>query len=124
VLWWGDRFPALPDHARCFTDWRPLLEESRGLLEPALPGFRFLPVRGLETTSSPHLLSAELEALAAVYPSGLPMEARSVRRLNLLLQRHRFKWRAERRDSVVVLISNSPGEEDQGVANVRESPHS
>jgi hypothetical protein len=124
VLWWGDRFSALPGHARCFKDWRRLLEASRGLLEPTLPGFRFLPVRGLETTFSPHLLSAELEALAAVYPSGLPMEARSVRRVNSLLQRHRFDWRAERRDGVVVLISNSPVEEDQSVANVRESPRS
>jgi hypothetical protein len=124
VLWWGDPFPDLPGHARCFTDWRRLLEASRALLEPTLPGFRFLPVRGLETTFSPQLLSAELEALAAVYPSGLPMEARSVRRINLLLRRHGFGCRAERRDGVVVLITNSPREEDGDVANLRESPHS
>ena len=124
VLWWGDRFPDLPGHARCFSDWRRLLEASRALLEPTLPGFRFLPVRGLETAFSPQLLSAELEALAAVYPSGLPMEARSVRRINLLLRRHGFGWRAERRDGVVVLISNSPGEEDRDVANLRQSPRS
>ena len=32
VLWWGDRFPDLPGHARCFSDWRRLLAKD-GLID-------------------------------------------------------------------------------------------
>ncbi|HEY4866157.1 MAG TPA: hypothetical protein VIK45_11685 [Candidatus Dormibacteraeota bacterium] len=104
VLWWDRPAPGLPPHARCFADWRALLEASRRLLDPVAPGFRLLPVRGLETTTCHHLLSAELEALVAAYPSGLPIESRSLRRVNTLLQRHGIDWRVERQDGVAVLL--------------------
>jgi hypothetical protein len=108
VLWWGRPTPGLPPHARCFADWRPLLEVSRRLLDPVAPGFRLLPVRGLETAARHHLMSAELEALVAAYPSGLPIESRSLRRINGLLQRRSIDWRVERRDGVAVLLQTTP----------------
>jgi hypothetical protein len=104
ILWWGDRFASLPAHSRCFNDWRGLLEATSRLLEPALPGFRFLPVRGLGTEVGENLMSPELEGLVAAYPAGLPMEARCVRRVNGLLERRKLAWRAERRDGVVMLV--------------------
>jgi hypothetical protein len=107
VLWWDRPAPGLPPHARCFADWRALLEASRRLLDPVAPGFRLLPVRGLETTTCHHLLSAELEALVAAYPSGLPIESRSQRRVNTLLQRHGIDWRVERQDGVAVLLQTT-----------------
>ena len=107
VFWWGRAAPGLPPHALYFADWQPLLEASRRLLDPVAPGFRLLPVRGLETTGCHHLLCAELEALVAAYPSGLPVESRSLRRVNALLQRYGIDWRVERRDGVAVLLQTT-----------------
>jgi hypothetical protein len=107
VFWWGRAAPGLPPHALYFADWQPLLEASRRLLDPVAPGFRLLPVRGLETTGCHHLLCAELEALVAAYPSGLPVDSRSLRRVNALLQRYGIDWRVERRDGVAVLLQTT-----------------
>ena len=92
---------------RAPSDWITLHEIGTGVVEVCRGGIRLLPVRGLETTTCHHLLSAELEALVAAYPSGLPIESRSLRRVNTLLQRHGIDWRVERQDGVAVLLQTT-----------------